>query len=187
MSTFPTSFTRRGTLIGAAIDFGKRLHFLSRGRDLVRAAAYAPVSDDPLPARLDTQKFVQPFVHRGYRIVTKPLKRFSDGTMKGNFDVELAMDVLTMSDRLDIVCLVSGDGDFSRLVEIVGSKGVRVEVAAFGSQHLGGAAQHLRRLYRHSRASERAYVGRLVNVAQVKAGAVLTDQTDASSSFHEQL
>jgi uncharacterized LabA/DUF88 family protein len=118
--------------IGATIDFGKLLHILTRGRELVRASAYAPISDD-LQQRLDTQKFVQPFVHRGYRIVTKPLKRFSDGTMKGNFDVELAMDVLTMSDRLDIVSLVSGDGDFSRLVEIVGSKGLRVEVVAFGA------------------------------------------------------
>jgi uncharacterized LabA/DUF88 family protein len=118
--------------IGVAIDFDKLLHYLTRGRELVRASAYAPISDDPLQ-RLDTQKFVQPFVHRGYRIVTKPLKRFSDGTMKGNFDVELAMDILTMSERLDIVSLVSGDGDFSRLVEIVGSKGLRVEVVAFGA------------------------------------------------------
>jgi uncharacterized LabA/DUF88 family protein len=118
--------------IGATVDFGKLLHMLARGRELVRASAYAPISDDPLQ-RLESQKFVQPFAHRGYRIVTKPLKRFSDGTMKGNFDVELAMDVLTMSDRLDIVSLVSGDGDFSRLVEIVGSKGVRVEVVAFGA------------------------------------------------------
>jgi uncharacterized LabA/DUF88 family protein len=118
--------------IGATIDFGKLLHLLSRGRELVRASAYAPISDDPMQ-RLESQKFVQPFAHRGYRIVTKPLKRFSDGTMKGNFDVELAMDVLTMSDRLDVVSLVSGDGDFSRLVEIVGSRGVRVEVVAFGA------------------------------------------------------
>jgi uncharacterized LabA/DUF88 family protein len=118
--------------IGVTIDFGRLLNMLTRGRELVRASAYAPISDD-MQQRWDTQKFVQPFVHRGFRIVTKPLKRFSDGTMKGNFDVELAMDVLTMSDRLDVVSLVSGDGDFSRLVEIVGSKGLRVEVVAFGS------------------------------------------------------
>jgi uncharacterized LabA/DUF88 family protein len=118
--------------IGVTIDFGRLLHMLTQGRELVRASAYAPISDD-LQQRWDTQKFVQPFVHRGFRIVTKPLKRFSDGTMKGNFDVELAMDVLTMSDRLDVISLVSGDGDFSRLVEIVGSKGLRVEVVAFGS------------------------------------------------------
>ncbi|MGI8553231.1 MAG: NYN domain-containing protein, partial [Dehalococcoidia bacterium] len=118
--------------IGVTIDFGKLLHWLTRGRELVRASAYAPISDDP-QQRLETQKFVQPFVRGGYRIVTKPLKRFADGTMKGNFDVELAMDILTMSDRLDVVSLVSGDGDFSHLVELVGSKGVRVEVVAFGA------------------------------------------------------
>ena len=113
------------------VDFEKLLRFISGTRELVRASAYAPISDDP-QARLETQKFVQPFVGLGYRIVTKPWKRYADGSMKANFDVELAIDVLTMSDRLDIVTLVSGDGDFRRLVEIVESKGVRVEVVAFG-------------------------------------------------------
>ena len=113
------------------LDFAKVLEFLLRGRELVRASAYAPISDDP-QARLETQKFVQPFVDTGYRVVTKPLKRFADGSMKANFDVELAIDILTMSERLDIVTLVSGDGDFRRLVELVQSKGVRVEVVAFG-------------------------------------------------------
>ena len=115
---------------GISIDFGRLLSFLARGRELVRASAYAPISDDPqIP--LAGQKFVQPFVDHGYRIVTKPLKRFADGSIKANFDVELAIDVLTMSDRLDVVSLVSGDGDFRRLVELVASKGVRVEVVAF--------------------------------------------------------
>jgi uncharacterized LabA/DUF88 family protein len=114
-----------------SLDFGRLLEYLSRDRELVRASAYAPISDDPM-ARLETQRFVQPFSGIGYRIVTKPLKRYADGSIKANFDVELAMDVLTMADRLDIVSLVSGDGDFRRLVELVASKGVRVEVVAFG-------------------------------------------------------
>lgn len=115
----------------APIDFAKLLAFLSRDRELVRASAYAPISDDPT-ANLETQRFVQPFVGLGYRIVTKPLKRYADGSTKANFDVELAIDILTQSDRLDIVSLVSGDGDFRRLVELVASRGVRVEVIAFG-------------------------------------------------------
>ena len=114
------------------LDFGKVLDFIIGSRELVRASAYAPISDDP-DEELETQKFVQPFTDLGYRIVTKPLKRYSNGTIKANFDVELAIDVLTMSDRLDIVVLLSGDGDFRRLVEIVASKGVRVEVVAFGN------------------------------------------------------
>jgi uncharacterized LabA/DUF88 family protein len=112
------------------LDFKKVLDFLVRGRELVRASAYAPISDDP-KEQLETQRFVQPFVDLGYRVVTKPHKRYADGSMKANFDVELAIDVLTMSDRLDTVTLVSGDGDFRRLVELVASKGVRVEVVAF--------------------------------------------------------
>lgn len=115
----------------AKIDYAKLLDFLVRGRELVRASAYAPISDDP-QTPLETQKFVQPFLGRGYSMVTKPLKRYADGSIKANFDVELAIDVLTMSDRLDIVILVSGDSDFRRLVELVASKGVRVEVVAFG-------------------------------------------------------
>lgn len=129
---------------GVNIDFGRLREMLSEHRELVRASAYAPISDDP-QARVEQQRFVAPFVNKGYRIVTKPLKRFADGSMKANFDVELAIDVLTMSDRLDVVCLVSGDGDFRRLVEMVASKGVRVEVVAFAastSTELRNVADH---------------------------------------------
>ncbi len=118
------------------LDYGKVLDYIIGGRELVRASAYSPISDDP-DEELDTQKFVQPFMNLGYRIVTKPLKRYANGTIKANFDVELAIDVLTMADRLDIVVLLSGDGDFRRLVEIVASKGVRVEVVAFGPSTAG--------------------------------------------------
>ena len=112
------------------IDFGRVLEYFTRGRELVRASAYAPISDDP-QAKLESQRFVHHFVGHPYRIVTKPLKRFADGSMKANFDIELAIDILTMSERLDIVVLMSGDGDFRRLVELIASRGVRVEVVAF--------------------------------------------------------
>jgi uncharacterized LabA/DUF88 family protein len=113
------------------LDFGRVLEYFTRGRQLVRASAYAPISDDP-QAKLESQRFVHQFVGHPYRIITKPLKRFADGSMKANFDIELAIDILTMSDRLDVVVLMSGDGDFRRLVEMISSRGVRVEVVAFG-------------------------------------------------------
>ena len=116
---------------GVRLNWGKVADFLSHGRTLVRAIAYAPISDDPT-ARTENERFVVPFLDHGYRIATKPLKRFTGGSVKANFDVELAIDVLTMSDRVDVIVLVSGDGDFRRLVEIVGARGVRVEVMAFG-------------------------------------------------------
>jgi uncharacterized LabA/DUF88 family protein len=113
-------------------DWGKVLRMLTQDRQLVRALAYSPVHDDP-NVSIETQRFVEPFLDRGYKVVTKPLRRFQDGSIKANVDIELALDVISMMDRLDIVVLVSGDGDFQKLVELVQSRGVRCEVAAVGS------------------------------------------------------
>ena len=118
--------------VGARIHFGKLLNYLTEGRQLVRATAYAPITDDP-QTRYEAQRFVYPVLNNGYKIVTKPWKRFADGSMKANFDIELAVDIITMSDRLDIVVLLSGDGDFRRVCELVETKGVRVEVVAFAA------------------------------------------------------
>ena len=104
----------------------------------------APVHDDP-GVSIETQRFVEPFLGKGYKVFTKPLKRFQDNTIKANVDIELALDVMEMIDRLDVVCLVSGDGDFQRLVEVVQTKGVQVEVVAVGSStasQLRHAADH---------------------------------------------
>jgi len=114
------------------IDYGRMLDFLGRGREMVHAIVYAPVTEDN-GYRFDQQRFVAPFINKGYKMVTKPLKRFPDGTAKGNFDIELAIDIVTMSQRLDVVILISGDSDFSRLVELIQSRGVRVEVVSFAS------------------------------------------------------
>jgi uncharacterized LabA/DUF88 family protein len=118
--------------MGVRVHFGKLLEFLTNGRQLVRATAYAPITDDPA-TRFESQRFVAPVINQGYKVVTKPWKRFADGAMKANFDIELAVDILTMSDRLDIVVLLSGDSDFKRVLELVESKGVRVEVVAFSA------------------------------------------------------
>ena len=114
------------------INWKKLLDFLTEGRQLVRAIAYSPVHDDP-GVSLETQRFAEPFLDKGFRVVTKPLKRFADGSIKANVDIEMALDIMEMLDRLDVVCLVSGDGDFQRLVEVVQMKGVRVEVVGVGT------------------------------------------------------
>ena len=113
-----------------SLHMGNLLRLLTQGRDLVRATAYSPVSDDPREP-VEQQRFVAPFVPHEYRIVTKPLKCFSDGSIKGNFDVEMAVDMVMMADRVDVITIVSGDADFARAVEVVQQKGVRVEVVAF--------------------------------------------------------
>ena len=75
---------------------------------------------------IEHQKFVAPFVPYDYRIVTKSLKRFADGSIKGNFDVEMAIDMVSMAGRVDVIAIVSGDADFARAVE----DGVRQELRA---------------------------------------------------------
>ena len=122
------------------LDWGRVLKTLTKGRRLVRAIAYSPVHED-VNVSMESQRFVEPFLGNGYKVITKPLKRFNDGTVKANVDIELAIDLLTMSDRLDIACIVSGDGDFQPLVEAVQSRGVRVEVASVGN----AIASHLRK------------------------------------------
>lgn len=137
----------------ARFDWRKILDMLTRDRQLIRAIAYSPVHDDP-GVSIETQRFVEPFLDKGYKVVTKPLKRFQDGTIKANVDIEMALDVMEMLDRLDVVCLISGDGDFQRLVEVVQSKGVRVEVVAVGNSTAGNlrkAADHYIDLQQHLR------------------------------------
>lgn len=121
---------------GRAIDWGVVLERLTKDRRLVRAVAYSPVHDDPDVSR-ETQRFVEPFLGKGYKIVTKPLKRFADGSIKANLDIELALDLITMADRLDVAVIISGDGDFQHLVEVVQGRGVRVEVAGLGPSVAG--------------------------------------------------
>ena len=115
---------------GRTVHMGRLLDMLREGRELVRATAYCPISDDPREP-VQQQKFVAPFVPFDYRIVTKPLKRFADGSIKGNFDVEMAIDMVHISERVDIIAIVSGDADFARAVESVQGDGVHVEVVAF--------------------------------------------------------
>ncbi len=115
---------------GTEIDMGNLLALLAKDRELVRATAYSPIVDDS-DEPLQEQRFVKPFVAHNYRIVTKPMKRFSDGSVKGNLDIELVVDMITMSDRLDVIVLVSGDADFLKAIQYAQSKGIKVEVASF--------------------------------------------------------
>ena len=72
--------------------------------------------------------------YNGYTLVTKPAKEFTDASgrrrVKGNMDIELAIDMLELADHLDHVVLFSGDSDFRRLVEAVQRRGVRVTVVS---------------------------------------------------------
>ena len=114
------------------IDYKRLLDlFRSKGR-LIRAFYYTALIEDqeysPIRPLIDWLDY------NGYTMVTKPTKEFTDAMgrrkIKGNMDIELAIDVLEMAEHLDHVILFSGDGDFRRLVEAVQRRGLRVSVVS---------------------------------------------------------
>lgn len=106
------------------VDYTRMVEVLTKGRRLLRSFAYAGVD----PQNPESQGYLTWMKRHGFRVVTKHLRRFPDGTVKANLDVELAIDMLMIAPHIDTAVLVSGDGDFVRLVEAVQFKGVRVEV-----------------------------------------------------------
>ena len=87
--------------------------------------------------------------YNGYRVVTKPTKEFVDSTgrrkVKGNMDIELAIDALELAPYINHMVLFSGDGDFRSLVEAMQRRGVRVSVVSTISSQPPMVADELRR------------------------------------------
>lgn len=116
--------------LGVDIDYRKLLDFFSSKTNLLRAYYYS--------ALLETEEYspLKPLTdwlaYNGYSLVTKPAKEFVDALgrrrIKGNMDIELAIDMLELAPSLNHAILFSGDSDFRRLVEAVQRKGVRVTV-----------------------------------------------------------
>jgi len=119
------------------IDFKKLTESMIKGRQLTLANAYLIKSD------IDNTNFVNFMKQIGYNIISKDLKKRSDGSAKGNIDIEMAIDIITNKDRLDTVILVSGDGDFVALVEHLKIQNIQVEVYSF-STHKNITSQDLK-------------------------------------------
>jgi uncharacterized LabA/DUF88 family protein len=114
---------------------------------LIRAFYYTALIEDQEYSPI--RPLVDWLDYNGYTMVTKPTKEFTDATgrrkIKGNMDIELAIDVLEMADHLDHVVLFSGDGDFRRLVDAVQRRGVRVSVVSTMRSQPSMVADELRR------------------------------------------
>ena len=133
--------------LGIDIDYKRLLkEFQSRGT-LVGAFYYTAVIEDqeyssicPLIDWLD---------YNGYTVVTKATKEFIDASgrrkVKGNMDIELAVDAMELAEHIDQMVLFSGDGDFRSLVEAVQRRGVRVTVISTISSQPPMIADQLRR------------------------------------------
>ena len=114
------------------IDYKKLLDWAATKGRFVRAFYYTALTDDydysPLRPLVDWLDY------NGYTVVTKPTREYTDSQgrkrIKGNMDIELAIDVMDMADKMDHIILFTGDGDFRRLVEAVQRKGVRVSVVS---------------------------------------------------------
>ena len=114
------------------IDYKRLLDLFASKGHLIRAFYYT--------ALVEEQEYspIRPLIdwldYNGYTMVTKPTKEFTDSSgrrkLKGNMDIELAIDVMEMAEHLDHVVLFSGDGDFRRLVDAIQRKGVRVSVVS---------------------------------------------------------
>src|SRR5271156_2495027 len=92
---------------------------------------------------------VRAFYYTGYTVVTKATKEFIDASgrrkVKGNMDIELAVDAMELAEHVDQIVLFSGDGDFRSLVEAVQRRGVRVTVVSTISSQPPMIADELRR------------------------------------------
>ena len=118
--------------LGFDVDYRNLLAFFRARANVVRAYYYSAVIDteeySPLKPLTDW------LAYNGYTLVTKPAREYADANgrrrVKGNMDIELAIDMLELAPRMDHAVLFSGDGDFRRLAEAVQRQGVRVTVVS---------------------------------------------------------
>ena len=113
-------------LYSAKVDFGKVLKDGVSGRRLIRAFAYV------IKADVGAEKeFHEALSSQGFEVRIKELQVFYGGAKKGDWDVGLCMDAVRMMSKIDVMVLVSGDGDYMDLIEYARSQGVRTEAIAF--------------------------------------------------------
>ena len=133
--------------LGFDIDYKRLLkEFQSRGT-LLRAIYYTAIIED------QEYSSIRPLIdwldYNGYTVVTKATKEFIDASgrrkVKGNMDIELAVDALELAEHVDQIVLFSGDGDFRPLVGALQRRGVRVTVVSTISIQPPLIADELRR------------------------------------------
>ena len=116
-------------LYGARVNYRELIKELISGRQLIRSIGYVVKSE----AALGEAAFFEALTKTGIELRIKDLQIFPGGMKKADWDVGMAVDAIRMAGFLDVVILVTGDGDFLPLVEYLKwGLGREVEVAAFG-------------------------------------------------------
>ena len=133
--------------LGFDIDYKRLLALFRTKGQLVRALYYTALAED------QEYSSIRPLVdwldYNGYTMVTKPTKEFVDSfgrrKIKGNMDIELTVDAMRLSERLDHIVLFTGDGDFRALVASLQQAGKRVSVVSTLQTQPAMVADELRR------------------------------------------
>ena len=139
MPLFDTSVRRVGVFIdvqnmyysarniyGAKVNFGNIVKAVTGNQKLVRALAYTISTKTG-----EERPFFEALQSMGIDVKTKELLEYDSGHKKGDWDVGITIDVVRMLDMLDVVVMVSGDGDYCALAEYVKNRGRIFHVASF--------------------------------------------------------
>ncbi|ALN73712.1 MULTISPECIES: NYN domain-containing protein [unclassified Aureimonas] len=137
--------------LGFDIDYKKLLTAFQKRGYLLRAYYYTAMIED------QEYSSIRPLIdwldYNGYTVVTKPAKEFTDAMgrrrIKGNMDIELAVDAMELVETVDHFVLFSGDGDFRSLVEALQRKGRKVSVVSTLASQTPMIADDLRRQADH--------------------------------------
>ena len=113
-------------LNGARLNYELLLDTIVSRRRLIKAMAYVV-----LTAEVDQTGFIALLSNKGYQVKRKELKHYQDGKAKGDWDMGMAIDMIEIASDLDVIALVSGDGDFVALVSLLKKIGPKVEIYAF--------------------------------------------------------
>jgi len=120
-------------LYSAKVNYKELLKAAVRDRQLIRAIAYVIRAEE-----LKEETFFTALRQIGYEVKAKDLQIFAGGQRKGDWDTGIAMDAIELSPKLDVIILISGDGDYIPLVQhLQRAMGCRVEVLAFGKSSSG--------------------------------------------------
>lgn len=126
-------------LYHSRVNFKELLNALIGERLLIRALAYVIRSEGVVNregAVISTpgeDSFFEALQNAGMELRLKDLQVFPDGMKKADWDVGIAVDAIRMANFLDVIILVTGDGDYIPLVEYLKwGAGRQVEIAGFG-------------------------------------------------------
>ncbi|MCX6797152.1 MAG: NYN domain-containing protein [Candidatus Doudnabacteria bacterium] len=119
-------------LYNARVKFNEVLDAAIGNRKLIRAIAYVIKADMP-----EEHTFFEALEKAGFEVKIKELQTFAGGHQKGDWDVGIAMDIIKMMNKVDVVVLCSGDGDFVPLLEYLQMTGQLTETIAFGKSCSG--------------------------------------------------